>query len=624
MSQHNTSVDYLTGRTGAGEFTDMHIAHHETDTNTIYPVIATDCAKTFFETWFERCEEYDLANTDLSITETNADLCITDPAALHERGDKIKAWKNEVGCSFRPVLLVLPDDHDEKYSILDGHDDVVDEVIQTTADEVELHYRMQTLKQLQQQARIVDSRADELKLFKQAVDASGHAIFMTTIDGTIQYVNPAFEEITGFTESEVIGSNPRILSSDEMSDEYYETLWDRILDGAVWEEEIVNQRADGTLYTAHQTIAPITDGDGTPTAFVAVQADITEAQSMRAELNTHRDIVERIDDPVMVQDLDGKYQFVNTALDSVTRFSKDELIGKTEADVMDEETASIIEEEREYVMNTEIPTEYTVSPDLEAMDANEIIYQTSRYPYYDESGELCGTIAICRNVTSLEQKTRQQHVIDNILRHNLRNQLSVIYGRAKQIEDNGDGDVVTAAKTIQEQADDLMEKGEKSREITSLLGSDPEPKIVNVTQSVSDVIGEFTAEYPNVPINVSVPGDVHASAIPHVSKAVRELVENSIVHNDTDTVEIDVVVEANPGDQRVSIHVIDTGDGISDLDRGVLETGEAIDDLSHGSGIGLWLVYWIVHVSHGNINLSDPDEEGMRITLQFPLVNQSL
>lgn len=127
-------------------------------------------------------------------------------------------------------------------------------------------------------------RAHELRRMKRAVDASGHAMYVTDPDGTIEYVNPAFEQITGYPPGEALGETPRILNSGEMPEAYFEELWDAVLAGEVWEEEVTNRRKSGELYHAHQTIAPIvTEGDGIA-GFVAIQTDITERKTREAAL----------------------------------------------------------------------------------------------------------------------------------------------------------------------------------------------------------------------------------------------------------------------------------------------------------------------------------------------------
>jgi PAS domain S-box-containing protein len=116
----------------------------------------------------------------------------------------------------------------------------------------------------------------EAKEYQKAVEHAGYAIFITDTDGTIRHVNPAFEEITGFTAEEAIGETPSILKSGEMSEQYYERLWETILDGEVFTQQITNKTKSGDRYLARQTVAPVTDESGEPIAFVAIQVELTD------------------------------------------------------------------------------------------------------------------------------------------------------------------------------------------------------------------------------------------------------------------------------------------------------------------------------------------------------------
>jgi PAS domain S-box-containing protein len=127
-------------------------------------------------------------------------------------------------------------------------------------------------------------RERTLRSFREAVENAGHAIYITDADGTIEYVNAAFEETTGFAADEAIGRNPRILQSGEHDEQYYEDLWSTILRGDVWEGEVVNERADGERFVVDQTVAPVTDGDGDVERFVAINTDVTERKEREREL----------------------------------------------------------------------------------------------------------------------------------------------------------------------------------------------------------------------------------------------------------------------------------------------------------------------------------------------------
>ena len=123
-----------------------------------------------------------------------------------------------------------------------------------------------------------------VRMFRSAVEHSGHSIYITDTDGVIEYVNPSFTETTGYTAEEAVGRTPDILKSGEHDAEFYAELWETILGGEVWESEIINRRKDGELYVADQTIAPIFPKGGEPEKFVAVNQEMTDRRTHRLSL----------------------------------------------------------------------------------------------------------------------------------------------------------------------------------------------------------------------------------------------------------------------------------------------------------------------------------------------------
>jgi PAS domain S-box-containing protein len=148
---------------------------------------------------------------------------------------------------------------------------------------------------------VSDERAaqGELKRLSSAVEQTADAVFITDRAGTIEYVNPGFEEITGYERAEVLGKTPRILKSGQAEPEYYERLWSTLLAGEVFRAEAVNRKYDGTLFVAEQTITPMKDPDGEITHFVSVLKDMTE----RRALADQRRLFERMVSPGVIEQL---------------------------------------------------------------------------------------------------------------------------------------------------------------------------------------------------------------------------------------------------------------------------------------------------------------------------------
>ena len=586
----------------------------------IFPVLSEEGNQRLVTGWIEAHDRYTLVNPDQPVETATFDCCILDGESLREHADTLRARKREVEPVLLPCLLLVPE---ADLSVIEAdRGEIADSVVFETADEVvsmpikkaELEWRIQALVRLRTQSLSLQERTETLELFRKAVESSGNAIWISDADGTIQYVNEAFESVTGYDRSDAVGESPSLISSGEMSGEYYEDLWETISAGETWRGEITDKRSDGSEYIADQTIAPILE-DGEPTAFVAVQTDITERTKLKRQLSLYRDVVERLEDPIMLQDLDGGFRLVNEALCSFAGLSREELLDDNEYSFMDSETATTIARQKQRAVETGESVEYSVEPTFELSD-REAIFYTTRFPYY-EDGELTGTLALCRDVTAREERTRQLSVLDNVLRHNIRNGLNVIHGRSKQLQDALDGDNEAAAAAVVNRAEDLLTTTEKSRSITAILSDSREPITVDLGEAVRAVAEQTARDWPDADIEVTGPDRLNVSAIGSLETAIAELFTNAVIHNDGETPVVRVSLDVDGSEAVLS--VADNGPGISEFDRNVLESGTAIEALSHGSGLGLWLVYWSIDRSDGEISVADHEPRGTEVTVRLPL-----
>ncbi len=117
-----------------------------------------------------------------------------------------------------------------------------------------------------------------------AIGQAAEVIMITGIEGAIEYVNPAFENITGYTREEVIGKNPRILKSNEHDEEFYHQMWSKLTKGEVWSGRFVNKNKNGSLFTEEAIISPVLDEKGSIVNYVAVKRDITNELVLESQL----------------------------------------------------------------------------------------------------------------------------------------------------------------------------------------------------------------------------------------------------------------------------------------------------------------------------------------------------
>ena len=149
----------------------------------------------------------------------------------------------------------------------------------------------------------------QMKLQASALDSAGNAVVITTRDGIIEWVNPAFTKFTGYTLDEVVGRKNNLLKSGRHDQAFYESMWNTILSGEVWRGEVVNRRKDGTLYDEDQTITPVMDERGEIVHFVSIKQDVTDRKQTEAALQ-YRAEVEKLVSEISTR-------FVNVSSDRV-------------------------------------------------------------------------------------------------------------------------------------------------------------------------------------------------------------------------------------------------------------------------------------------------------------------
>lgn len=147
-------------------------------------------------------------------------------------------------------------------------------LIRTIQSTLELH----ALKEGQYAAE------ESLRKLSQAVEQSPDMVMVTSHNGTIEYVNPAFEQLSGYTREEVLGKTPRILKSGEQGPEVYQDIWRTLLGGNVYRGILVNRRKNGDLYHIEQSICPVRDPQGKISHFIATGRDLTERVRLEAQL----------------------------------------------------------------------------------------------------------------------------------------------------------------------------------------------------------------------------------------------------------------------------------------------------------------------------------------------------
>ncbi|OVE78363.1 hypothetical protein BVX99_00105 [bacterium F16] len=207
------------------------------------------------------------------------------------------AYKSKAGCGFSPDCECCKIQHIVAHTITTGaayhREDAVITVARADGPAPrQLKISTQPLSELNNDVVLVCledvtevlSGQQELSRLRAAIDHVAEAIMITDTEGTITYVNPSFEQITGYTSADAIGCQPGILKSGQQSQEYYAQMWTTLLSGKDWAGRLVNRRKDGTLYTEETRISPVFNVEGQLINFVSVKRDITNQVLLEKQL----------------------------------------------------------------------------------------------------------------------------------------------------------------------------------------------------------------------------------------------------------------------------------------------------------------------------------------------------
>lgn len=263
---------------------------------------------------------------------------------------------------------------------------------------------------------------EELRKLSRAVEQSPSIIFITDAAGRLEYVNPQFTKITGYTAEEAIGRFPRILDPGEISRKEYEERWHVLRSGDKWQGEFCNRKKNGEHYWESGSISSIKDENGAITHFVAVKEDITARkraeEALAAERNLLRTVIDNLPDHIYAKDTECRFILKNlTDVRQMGAASPDEVVGKTDYDYYPPKLAAQYYADDQTVLQSGQPLINREEP-ITAADGTQGWILTSKVPLRDAQGKVVGLVGIGHDITErkrLEEKERDARVLAEAL-----------------------------------------------------------------------------------------------------------------------------------------------------------------------------------------------------------------
>jgi PAS domain S-box-containing protein len=475
-------------------------------------------------------------------------------------------------------------------------------------------------------ARDVTERKEyerELELKSQAMDKAPVGITITDPDqedNPMVYVNEGFEALTGYAEAEAVGRNCRFLQGEATREEPVAEMRRAVAEAEPVSVELRNYRKDGRQYWSRVSIAPVRDDTGTVTSYVGFQEDVSRRREREQDLQLFRKAVENAGHAVFITDREGTIEYVNPKFEARSGYTRAEAVGRTPRILKSGKQSS---EFYDRMWQTILAGEQWDAQLINRRKNGELYHVDQTIsPMTDDTGEITHLLTIESDVTSRRLREQQLSVLNRVLRHNLRNGTNVIEGNATMLRDAvEDEELQTYVNAIEERAAALSSLSDKAKTVRSLFDdSSPGKGACDVTRLLTEVVEEFSEAYPDAVLTARGLDSVHVRADDRLRIALAELLENALVHNDQPTPEVTVTTRPSNREKTgdwIEIVITDNGPGIPEHEQKAVESGEETP-LQHGTGLGLWIVYWTVSLYGGEVSLEDNSAHGTRVVLSLP------
>jgi PAS domain S-box-containing protein len=373
-------------------------------------------------------------------------------------------------------------------------------------------------------------------------------------------------------------------------------------------ELVLDPDGEGThLIVSTESVPVDTAIEGTLLVF----RDVTDQRSQELEFQA---VLEHTADVVAILRSNGSIKYVSPSIETELSYTQLELVGTDICELFHPDDTDAIEDEIQSVATTDetIHSQYRIKTGEENWRMVETTAQGGRStPATD------GAIITIRDVTDRHRYEQRRRVMNRVLRHDLRNDMNVVVGHAEILAESIDPGRVRHAETIRHKARNLVRLGEKVRKIDQRLhGRNRELQRIDLSRIVQEEVTSIHESHSGTAIRTRIEEvSIHGDTL--IRTAVQNLIENAIEHNDTDAPKIDVVAAYNPETDRVELTVSDNGPGIPEAEQRVITAGVETP-LEHISGLGLWLVKWIVEGLNGELSIENNEPRGSVVRLSFP------
>ena len=461
----------------------------------------------------------------------------------------------------------------------------------------------------------------EKRRFEAIAETSFDILFRVGLDAEFTYVSSAVER--------VLGHPPAALTGEPFVDFMTDAAAERA--GSAYAEVLENRTVEnleldfldrtGSVVVLEVNATPVTR-DGDVVGVQGVGRDVTARKERQRELRIKNRAMDEAQVGICICDVREPNEplvYVNDGFERVTGYDTEELLGRNCRMLQGERTDPATTRRFRAAIDAEEP----VVAELVnyRRDGTPFWNRVHLAPVDDETGAVTHYVGFQQDVTERKRTEQLIRVLNRVLRHNLRNDVNAFLGWTDQLN-AGDGRDVDAERRIERVAEDLLTTSERARELERYARRERTPERLDPEALLAGVVDATRERWPAATIRLSVRTDPETGicAGAELERAVEELVENAVKHDPS--AEPSVAVEAEADGEWVRLVVADDGPGIDGMESDVVAAGTETP-LEHGSGLGLWLVNWVVTRYGGSFAIeAESDGSGTTATVRLPRIER--
>jgi len=462
-------------------------------------------------------------------------------------------------------------------------------------------------------------RQHDLRKYEAILKTVQEMVYVLDREGNFTLVSEPLADWLGYSVDELIGRPVSFVLTDDAVAEGRQLLEELRMrpneTSREYEAEGITKTGDRVPVEIELTPFP---EDSEFIGSVGAVRDLRDLVSAREDVVEERDrfsyLFENLPDPIEEVEFEGGravIRNVNPTFERLFDIGAETLVGASREMLLDSP-------DRRYPGPADVQYSEEAS-DLIEFTANtptgrrhflfrEISYQTA-------SGER--GFGIYTDITRLKRRERHLQVLHRILRHNLRNDLNIVHGFADQLVAELEGTETQAyARRIRETANKLVNLSKTAQEIERIIAREVTTESIDPESVVTDLTEEYREAYPDAEIELHQVEPVGVYADRRLRTALEHLLENALEYTDDVTPHVQISIATDDdAPEWVRVDIEDNGSGIPDREWNVIVGDREITQLEHGTGLGLWLVKWLVDAYGGDLDYTESDLGGSNVTM---------